>query len=76
MSRKGDCWDNAVAESFFTTLESEQIYGNKLVSKEQMRGDLFEYIEIWYNRECQHSTLRNITIEQFNNKKQRLKNTA
>lgn len=57
MSRKGNCWDNAVAESFFKTLKSEQIYGNKLVSKDQMRAELFEYIEIWYNRERRHSTL-------------------
>ncbi|WP_353547980.1 IS3 family transposase [Rhinopithecimicrobium faecis] len=42
MSRKGNCWDNAVAESFFKTLKSEQIYGNKLVSKDQMRAELFE----------------------------------
>lgn len=73
MSRKGNCWDNAVAESFFKTLKSEQIYGNKLVSKEQMRLELFEYIEIWYNRERRHSTLGNLTIEQFNNKKQYIK---
>ncbi|MEN5436730.1 IS3 family transposase, partial [Sphingobacterium faecium] len=39
-SRKGNCWDNAVAESFFKTLKSEQIYGNKLVSKEQMKTHL------------------------------------
>ena len=76
MSRKGDCWDNAVAESFFKTLKSEQIYGNKLVSKQQMRTDLFEYIEIWYNRERWHSAIGNLTIEQFNNKKQNLKKTA
>lgn len=71
MSRKGDCWDNAVAESFFKTLKSEQIYGNKLVSKQQMRTDLFEYIEIWYIRERWHSAIGNLTIEQFNNKKTR-----
>ena len=76
MSRKGDCWDNAVAESFFKTLKSEQIYGNKLVSKKQMRTDLFEYIEVWYNRERRHSALGNLNIEQFNNKKQNLKKTA
>ncbi|MEJ5148867.1 MULTISPECIES: IS3 family transposase [Sphingobacterium] len=76
MSRKGNCWDNAVAESFFKTLKSEQIYGNKLVSKEQMKTDLFEYIEIWYNRERRHSKLGNLTIEQFNSRKQNLKKTA
>jgi transposase InsO family protein len=39
-SRKGNCWDNAVAESFFKTLKTEQIYGNKLISKEQMERDI------------------------------------
>ncbi len=76
MSRKGNCWDNAVAESFFKTLKSEQLYGNKLVSKEQMKMDLFEYIEIWYNRERRHSAIGNLTIEEFWNKKSNLKNVA
>jgi putative transposase len=76
MSRKGNCWDNAVAESFFKTLKTEQVYGNKLVSKEQMRLDLFEYIEIWYNRKRRHSTLQYKTIEEFWNQKNNLKNVA
>ncbi|WP_299183095.1 IS3 family transposase [uncultured Chryseobacterium sp.] len=76
MSRKGNCWDNAVAESFFKTLKSEQIYGNKLITKDQMKAELFEYIEIWYNRERRHSTLGNLTIEQFNNKEQKIKKAA
>lgn len=46
MSRKGNCWDNAVAESFFKTLKTEMIYGFKQISKEKMRIELFEYIEI------------------------------
>jgi transposase InsO family protein len=46
MSRKENCWDNAVAESFFKTLKTEQIYGNKLKTKDQMKLDIFEYIEI------------------------------
>jgi len=41
-----------------------------------MRTDLFEYIQVWYNREGRHSALGNLTIEQFNNKKQNLKKTA
>ncbi|RKO72603.1 IS3 family transposase, partial [Sphingobacterium puteale] len=76
MSRKGNCWDNAVAESFFKTLKSEQIYGNKLITRDQMKAELFEYIEIWYNRERRHSTLGNLTIEQFNNKEQKIKKAA
>jgi len=50
MSRKGNCWDNAVAESFFKSLKIELIYGNKLITKEQMELEIFEYIEIWYNK--------------------------
>lgn len=76
MSRKGNCWDNAVAESFFKTLKTEQIYGNKLVSKAQMKMDLFEYIEIWYNRERRHSAIGNLTIQEFWNKQSNLKSAA
>ena len=65
MSRKGNCWDNAVAESFFKTLKAELIYGNKLLPKEKMRTELFEFIEIWYNRRRRHSALKNLTIEEF-----------
>lgn len=65
MSRKGNCWDNAVAESFFKTLKTEMIYGFKQISKEKMRTELFEYIEIWYNRKRRHSFLNNLNIEEF-----------
>jgi transposase InsO family protein len=67
MSRKGNCWDNAVAESFFKSLKTELIYGNKLITKEQMELEVFEYIEIWYNRKRRHSALNYATIEEFNN---------
>lgn len=50
MSRRENCWDNAVAESFFKSLKTELIYGNKLISKEKMELEIFEYIEIWYNK--------------------------
>jgi transposase InsO family protein len=65
MSRKGNCWDNAVAESFFKTLKVEMIYGNTLISKQQMRTELFEFIEIWYNRKRRHSALNNLNIIEF-----------
>ena len=45
MSRKGNCCDNALVESFFKTLKTEQIYGNKLTSKEQMKLDIFDISE-------------------------------
>ena len=50
MNRKGNCWDNAVAESFFKTLKVELIYGNELESIEQAKTSIFEYIEVWYNK--------------------------
>jgi putative transposase len=76
MSRKGNCWDNAVAESFFKTLKTESIYGNKLISKEQMKLQIFEYIEIWYNQKRRHSTLNYRTIKEFNNQSNKYKNVA
>jgi transposase InsO family protein len=76
MSRKGNCWDNAVAESFFKTLKTEQIYGNKLKNKDQMKLEIFEYIEIWYNRKRRHSALKYRTIEEFWNQKNKFKNVA
>ena len=76
MSRKGNCWDNAVAESFFKTLKTEQIYGNTLISKEQMELDIFEFIEIWYNRKRRHSALDYKTIEEFWKQKNNFKNVA
>jgi len=57
MSRKGDCWDNAVAESFFSTLKTELIFHNRYQNRKQAKRDLFEYIEIYYNRIRMHSTL-------------------
>lgn len=66
MSRKGDCWDNAIAESFFKSLKTELVYGSKLISREQMELEIFEYIEIWYNKKRRHSALNYKTIEEFN----------
>ena len=57
MSRKGDCWDNAVSESFFKTLKSELIRNVKYKSMEEAEKSLFNYIEIFYNRKRIHSTL-------------------
>lgn len=57
MSRKGDCWDNAVAESFFATLKVELVYETQFTTREQARGLIFEYIEGFYNRVRRHSYL-------------------
>ena len=69
MSRKGNCWDNAVAESFFKSLKSELIYGNKLLSRKEMEKEVFEYIELWYNKMRRHSSLNYLTIQEYNNLK-------
>jgi transposase InsO family protein len=58
MSRKGDCWDNAVAESFFKTLKVECIYHNNYKTRNQAILSIFEYIETWYNMRRIHSTLK------------------
>lgn len=65
MSRKGNCWDNAVAESFFKSLKWEMVYGNKLVTAGMMRTQLFDYIEVWYNRSRRHSAIGYLTINEF-----------
>jgi len=65
MSRKGNCWDNAVAESFFKTLKSECVYQNKFTNKEQAAVVVFEYIEAWYNRKRLHSALGFMSPEEF-----------
>ncbi len=57
MSRRGNCWDNAVAESFFATLKSELIYPTRWSSRAVLRASLFEYLETFYNRRRLHSAL-------------------
>ncbi len=65
MSRKGNCWDNAVAESFFKTLKSEIVYGFSLTTSEKLRDRIFTWTECWYNKSRRHSALRNRTIDEF-----------
>ncbi len=57
MSRKGNCWDNAVAESFFATLKTELVHRRSWATRLDLRAALFEYIEVFYNRRRLHSTL-------------------
>ena len=57
MSRKGNCWDNAVAESFFATLEHELLAAADFPSRQAARRAIFAFIEVWYNRERRHSSL-------------------
>lgn len=64
MSRKGDCYDNAVMESFFSTLKAECVTG-VYTSRAQARQSIFEYVEVWYNRQRRHSALGYQSPETF-----------
>jgi transposase InsO family protein len=57
MSRKGNCWDNAVAESFFATLKNELVHRRDWKTRRELREAVFEYIEVFYNRLRLHSSL-------------------
>jgi len=65
MSRVGDCWDNAVAESFFATLTKELLVDGLFATRDEARRELFTFIEIWYNRQRRHSTLGYRTPAEF-----------
>jgi putative transposase len=65
MSRKGNCWDNSVAESFFHTIKTELIYSERYVTKESAKHSIFQYIEVYYNRIRRHSTIGSIAPEVF-----------
>lgn len=65
MSRRGDCWDNAVVESFFGRLKSELLFRHVFATREEATAALFEYIEVYYNRQRHHSALGNLTPAQF-----------
>lgn len=68
MSRKGDCYDNAVAESFFSTLKNELVIGNIFESRERARAEIFDYIESFYNRQRIHQSLGYITPEMMDSR--------
>ena len=65
MSRKGDCWDNAAMESFFHSLKTECVYHEKYLTREEAKKSVFDYIEVFYNRQRKHSYLGYQTPEQF-----------
>jgi putative transposase len=60
MSRKGNCWDNAVAESFFHSLKTELVHHEDYHNRSEARASIFEYIEVFYNRQRRHSYLGQI----------------
>ena len=65
MSRRGNCWDNAVGESFFSSLKKERIRKTVYRTRELARADIFEYIEMFYNRTRRHSHLGGVSPEAF-----------
>ena len=65
MGSRGDCFDNAVAESFFATLKKELIHGRSWPTKAELRTEVFEYIEVFFNRRRRHSTLGFLSPAQF-----------
>jgi putative transposase len=67
MSRKGNCWDNAVAESFFHSIKTELIYTERYATREIAKQSVFHYIEVYYNRVRRHSTIGSIAPEVFEN---------
>ena len=66
MSRKGNCWDNAVAESFFKTIKTESLYRYKFISFNQVYSTVFDYIDGWYNTIRIHSALGDKSPRQMN----------
>ena len=65
MSRTGNCYDNAVTESFFHTFKTEHIYFTKFETRLEARTSIFDYIEVFYNRQRKHSTINNLSPMQY-----------
>jgi transposase InsO family protein len=69
MSRRGDCWDNAVAESFFATLKVELVHDATWPTRATARTELFEYLELFYNGQRRHSALGYLSPRAFERKR-------
>jgi putative transposase len=67
MSRKGDCWDNAVVESFFATLKSELVFHRSWNNRRVAISEIFEYLEVFYNRRRRHSTVDGLSPVDYEN---------
>ena len=65
MSRRGDCWDNAAMESFFSTLKTERTNRKRYRTRDEARADVFDYVERFYNPRRRHSTLGQVSPDQF-----------
>ena len=68
MSRRGECWDNAAMESFFSTLKRERVHRRVYRTRDDVRADVFDYIERFYNVRRRHSTLGGISPKEFEEK--------
>lgn len=68
MSRKGDCWDNSVAESFFGSLKTERVYDTIYTTRKEARLDIVDYIEMFYNSKRRHSYLGYLSPKEFEKK--------
>ena len=68
MSRKGNCWDNAVMESFFGRFKVELIYAENYKTIEAAQAGIFEYIEMFYNRQRRHSAIGYMSPNQYEQK--------
>jgi putative transposase len=71
MSRRGNCWDNAVAESFFSSLKKERVKKRIYKTRDLAKADVFDYIEVFYNRTRRHSHLGGVSPEAFERASQR-----
>jgi transposase InsO family protein len=67
MSRKGDCWDNSVAESFFSRLKDERVFWRNYQSRDEAKNDILNYILMFYNSQRLHSKLGYVSPQQFEN---------
>jgi len=65
MSRRGNCWDNAVAESFFQLLKRERIRRKTYLTRDEAREDVFDYIEVFYNRKRKHGSSNMLPPAEF-----------
>ena len=65
MSRKGDCWDNSVVESFFGKLKIERVFDSIYLTREEARRDIVDYIEMFYNSKWRHSYLGYLSQKEF-----------
>ena len=68
MSRKGNCWDNAPMESWFASLKKEQVHLQHFKTREQARSNIFDYIEVFYNKVRRHSKINHMSPADFERK--------